>query len=366
MLSVREVSGKRVRIKKLNNLFSRVSMHERIEFARNLGSMLEAGLTVTRSLAVFEKQTRNASFKAILSSIRDKIEKGARLSDALKEYPKVFSALFTSMTHAGEESGSLSESLRSVAVQMEQVYQLRKKIRGAMTYPIIVFSVMILVGVVMLTYVVPALSGTFKELHIELPTSTKIIVGISDFMSNNFILTILIIIGTVSAFVSGLRTRLGKRAFEYVLLHTPIIATLVRETNSARTARTLSSLLTAGVEVIDALQITQDVVQNSYFKKVLQDAKKEIQTGAPIAQVFERAEHLYPPFVAEMVAVGEETGSLSTMLVHVADFYENEVGRKTKDMSTIIEPFLMVIIGAAVGFFAVSMIQPIYSISSGI
>jgi type IV pilus assembly protein PilC len=199
-----------------------------------------------------------------------------------------------------------------------------------------------------------------------LPLTTQFIIGLSDFIKNHFFIALLLIIGVAVILYFSSKTTWGGRTIDFVLLRIPVIAPLVKETNAARTARTFSSLLTAGVDVILATQITIDVVQNVYYKEVLTKVKAVIEKGDPIAKVFEENERLYPPFVSEMVAVGEETGQLAGMFLNVATFYETEVEQKTKDMSTIIEPFLMIVIGLAVGIFAVSMIGPIYSIGDAI
>ncbi|OGG63266.1 hypothetical protein A3D66_02305 [Candidatus Kaiserbacteria bacterium RIFCSPHIGHO2_02_FULL_50_9] len=218
----------------------------------------------------------------------------------------------------------------------------------------------------MLIFVVPTLTATFKEFDVQLPLTTRIIIGVSDWFVGNFLLAIFGVVGGVMGFIALLRTPRGHRTFEFVLLRTPIIKGLVREVNTARTARTLSSLLSSGVEVITAFSIAREVIQNSYFREVLAEAQKQIQKGLQIAPAFSQNEHLYPPLMGELISVGEETGGLSTMLLQVATFYENEVEQKTKNMSTIIEPILMVVIGIAVGFFALSVISPIYSLSNAI
>ena len=225
---------------------------------------------------------------------------------------------------------------------------------------------MIVIGIIMLMYVVPTLTKTFEELGVELPNSTQFIIAVSDFLINHTILGVLII--TLLIFVSflGFRSKRGKVMIDYVLFRIPVISNIIREVNSARTTRTLSSLLSAGVEIINAISITKEVVQNSYFKDVLEQSKKDIQKGLPLSKSFMKNEKIYPILVSEMIAVGEETGQLSEMLQQIAEFYEGEVEQKTKNISTIIEPFLMVFIGIAVGFFAISMISPIYSISAGI
>lgn len=350
----------------VNALIGNVKTAEKIMLARNMAAMIDAGLVLSRALSVMEKQTKNAKLKVILQSLNADIKKGDTFASALAKFPKVFSKLFVSMMRAGEESGSLADSLKMVSEQMDKSYLLKKKVKGAMMYPAIVIAAMFFIGILMMIYVVPTLTATFADLGGELPASTKFIIAVSDFLVTHTISTFVGIVGAISLFVYGVRTKQGSRMFEWTILRIPVIGTLVREFNAARTARTFSSLLSSGVDIVGALGITKDVVQNSYFKDVLAKVEKEIQKGAPISKVFIENEDLYPVLFAEMIAVGEETGKLSTMLQDVADFYEREVDQKTKDMSTIIEPFLMLIIGAGVGFFAVSMIAPIYSLSETI
>ncbi len=347
-------------------LFGRVKLHDKIVFARNLGAMMEAGLSMSRSLTVIERQTKSKRFKNIISTLNKSIGQGNTLSGSMVQFKDVFPQLMISMIKAGEESGSIAQSLRTVANQMESTYKLTKKIQGAMMYPGIIVCAMIIIGFFMLTYVVPTLSATFKDLNAELPISTRIVMGTSDFIVAHYLITILGILGAGIALYLSSKTSWGKRALDFIVLHIPIISPLVKEVNAARTARTLSSLLSAGVDVVIATQITKDVLQNSYYKEVLELVRTKIEKGESIAEIFAQKEYLYPLFVAEMISVGEETGQLSQMLLSVAVFYENEVDQKTKDMSSIIEPFLMIFIGLVVGFFAISMISPIYSLGNHI
>lgn len=350
----------------VNNFIGSVKLQEKIVFARNVAAMLNAGLALSRAIAIMERQTKNQKFKEILSVINEEIAKGGTFSGALAKSPNVFSSLFVSMVRAGEESGGLGEALKVVGDQMEKSYLLIKKIRGAMIYPAIIICAMFGIGVLMMIYVVPSLTATFTELNVELPTSTKVIIGISNFLKNHTIIFFTLVIGFIVGTVFALRTQRGQRYFDYVTPRFPIIGTLVKESYAARTSRTLSSLLQSGVEVVTALLITKDVLGNSYYKEVIDEAQKEIQKGAPMSGVFIVHEEIYPILVGEMMSVGEETGALSDMLGKLAEFYESEVDQKTKDLSTIIEPFLMLLIGAGVGFFAVAMISPTYSVLNNI
>lgn len=371
VVSVTEVGAnknysKMFNMESINAKIGRVKTAEKIIFTRNVSAMLEAGLTLSRALDVMERQTNNAKLREVLSTINGHVKKGNPFYEGLEKYPKVFPPIFVAMMRAGEESGSLATSLKMVGEQMDKSYMLKKKVKGAMLYPAIIIVAMIIITILMLMFVVPTLAQTFTDLNAELPTSTKAIIGASDFLAANSILSLTVIFIVVAFFVYAFRTKQGKRAYEWTILHLPIIGTLVKEVNSARTARTFSSLLSSGVDILGALSITNNVVQNSYFKEILSKAEKEIEKGEPISKVFIENIDLYPVLFGEIIAVGEETGKLSDMLEQIAVFYEREVDQKTKDMSTIIEPFLMVLIGLGVGFFAVSMISPIYSLSGAI
>jgi type IV pilus assembly protein PilC len=346
--------------------FRRVKEIDIILLTRNLGAMLQAGLSLSRALNVIERQSKKARLKEVVQGINADIQQGGSLSSGMLKYPNMFSKLVTSMVQAGEESGTLAESLRTIANQLEQSHELKKKIKGAMIYPGVIVSVLLIVGVLMMVFIVPTLTETFRSMGVDLPMTTRVVIGISDFLVAHTVVALGGMAGLIVGFIYGMRTTFGKRLFETVFLRVPLIGTLMKETNSARTGRTLASLLASGVNMLTSIEITKDVLQNSYYKAVLEKARDTVQKGQPLAQVFLEVEHLYPPLVGELIAVGEETGELPGMLLEVAQYYEREVEQKTKNMSTIVEPFLMLIVGAGVGFFAVSMISPIYSITTTI
>jgi type IV pilus assembly protein PilC len=341
---------------------SGVKMQEKIIFARNLGAMIQAGLAASRALSVMERQTKNAALKKIIISLNDSISKGKTLADAMSAYPKVFSPLFISMVRAGEGSGNLADSLKIVALQMDRSYSLSRRIRGALMYPAVVIVLMIIISIVLLTYIVPTLTSTFSGLNVTLPASTQFIVNVSNIIRFHGIILSLVVIVLVAAFIWWKRRPQGKSVIDYLVLKIPIMGNIVREVNAARTARTLSSLLTSGVDMVEAVTITTDVVQNVHYKKVLERAQETIKKGEPLSKIFGENEKLYPTFLTEMMNVGEETGKMGEMLLGVAVFYEDDVEQATKDMSTVIEPLIMVVIGGAVGFFAVAMITPMYSL----
>lgn len=350
----------------LTGLFGGVPEQQKIIFTKNLGYMINAGLPVAKSLSVLERQVANKHFKTIILALESEIRKGQTLSDAAAVYPYVFSNLFVSMVKAGEESGKLSESLGIIGDQMEGMYKLKKKIIGAMIYPAIIISLMIVIGILMLIYVVPSITSTFQGLNETLPLSTQILIGTSNFLKDNVVLSFSLIIAIVLIFYFFSISKFGKRCIDFVSLKLPVVGELVKETNSARIARTLSSLLSSGVPFDKAILITSDVINNSYFKAILNDANIKVEKGEAISSIFLANTKVVPDFVGEMMSVGEETGRLPSMLMEVAIYYENSVDQKTKDMSTIIEPVLMIVIGVVVGFFALAIIKPIYSVMDNI
>lgn len=343
-----------------------VKTHDKIIFLRNLGSMIKAGLSMSRALSVMQKQDKSPQVKKIISSILEEISKGKTLSDSMSMFKNMFSPLVISMVKSGEESGTLAESLKVVSIQMDKNYTLQKRIRGALMYPGIILSAMIIIAIILLTYIVPTLTKTFNDLNLDLPGSTRFVLWASSLVQNQGLLLFLgfiVIAGGLYIWSRGLS---GKKIIHYLILKIPIIGNLIKEVNTARTARALSSLVNSGVDVLESLRISTDIVQNVHYKKVLEDATASVEKGEPISKVFTENEHLYPLFLGEMISVGEETGKIGEMLMGVAVFYEEDVDQKTKDMSTIIEPFLMIIIAGAVGFFAVAMISPMYSLVDAI
>jgi type IV pilus assembly protein PilC len=233
-------------------------------------------------------------------------------------------------------------------------------------YPMIIVCAIVIIGILMFIYVVPTLVSTFKELNAQLPTSTKIIIAISDLVSNHLLLLVLGLLVIVALFYVASRLPTTKRWFDFLSTRIPVVGGLVQEVNTARTTRTLSSLIASGVDISRSIAITKDVLQNYYYKKVLDEAGQSVQKGEPISEVFKKHSELYPVMVGEMIEVGEETGKITSMLSDIATFYEEEVDARTKNLSTIIEPVMMIFVGAGVGFFAVSMLSPMYSIMDSI
>jgi type IV pilus assembly protein PilC len=347
-------------------LTSGIKMEEKITFTKNLYAMLTAGLTLSRALSVIERQSSNKNLKKITAALQESVKKGDSFHDALAKYPAVFSKLFIAMTKAGEESGTLAQSLQVVAKQMDRSHTLSRKVRGAMIYPAVILFAIVIIGILMMVYVVPTLASTFKELGVELPTATKMIIGASDFMASNVILVFGLLIAMTAAFLWFMRTKTGSNLILMLSLRIPVIGTLVRETMSARAARAMSSLLSSGVEMLSAIQIAEEVVGDNAFGKVVNEAGARVKKGEALSLAFSEHSKLYPVFMGDMIAVGEETGKVSDMLSQVAEYYEADVEDGTKDLSTVIEPMLMLVIGGAVGVFAISMISPIYSLSSSI
>ncbi|NNM83605.1 type II secretion system F family protein [Candidatus Parcubacteria bacterium] len=343
---------------------SGVKRIEIVHMAKNLSAMITAGLSLARALSIIERQSGNKRLKTIVTGLSEAIKRGSSFHEALAAYPNVFSELFIAMARAGEESGSLAESLSIVGLQMERSEELVRKIKGAMIYPAIVMTAILIVGVLMLIYVVPTLTSTFQSLGVKLPLATQIIVDLSNFMVANVVLVLVLIVAVVAGGISFVRSKTGSALVLMASLYMPVINEIVRETYAARASRTLSSLLSSGVPVLEALSITKEVVHAGAFARVVGEAEIRVQKGEPLSAAFAKNTHLYPILMSDMLSVGEETGKDAEMLKQIAEFYENDVAEKTKDLSTIIEPVLMLIIGTVVGIFAVSMIGPIYSLSS--
>jgi type IV pilus assembly protein PilC len=362
LLTATEKSSRGWNMDKINAMLSRVVLREKIDMTKNLATMIEAGVSVARGLQILLKQTKNPKLIQIYRSLSDDIQKGTPLSSALEKYDSDFPPVMTAMIRAGEESGSLVDSLTVVGSQMEKTYVLRKKIKGAMIYPAVVLVVMIIVGVLMMLFVVPGLASTFKDANMELPPLTAAVISISEFIQFHGIIALLIVMVIVGAMVLFKRTPFGAKSIDYVSTRVPVFGNLVKEYNAALITRTLASLIAAGVDIVRAITITRDVAENVFYKASLTYAEDNIQKGVPLSKTFVDHPELYPVMVGDMMEVGEETGRLSDMLKKIAAFYEGEVDNATADLSKLIEPLLMVVIAAFIGLFAYAMITPMYGI----
>lgn len=371
-LSVEETSSSRNQKdrkkswRNFNLSFGRVKAKDKIIFANNLSAMISAGLPLSRALSVMARQTGNKYFKKILSEIEALIMRGESLSHALSNYPKIFPEVFVAMVAASEETGRLPEALKLVSEQLEKSYALRRKIVGAMIYPAVIVGAIIVIGILMMIFLIPTLSATFRELNVPLPLSTRLVIGLSDFLVNYILLVLIGLVFAITLLMWLPKTKKGKKFIDASLLRLPFINNLTRQVNSAVIMRTTSSLVSAGVSLTKTMEVTEKVVQNYFYKQVMVEALDKVQKGIPLSVIFSAHQNLFPIFASEMSAVGEETGKLPELLLKGALFFEDEVDQVTKNLSTIIEPVLMVIIGLAVGFFAISMIGPMYSLSNAI
>lgn len=353
-------AGPKKRIAISLSFFNKVSLVEKIFFCRNLKVMVSAGVSLPRSLKILSKQTKNKKFKKAILDISEQIIKGQNFSKSLKKYPSIFPELFSSMVEVGEESGTLEDVLDILTQQMEKEHELKSKIKGAMIYPSVIIAAMLGIGILMLVLVVPKLAQTFDDLGLELPLSTRIVIALGGFMAQFWYLMPLIIIVSIVLLRVIVKTKTGKLAVDSIVLKIPVIGEIIRKTNSAYTVRTLSSLIKSGLPIVRALEVVSGVLSNIHFKRVMIEAAEQVKKGSKLAEVLKK-HNVYPYLVVQMIEIGEETGETSTILEKLADFYEEEVFNATKNLSVIIEPVLMLVIGAAIGFFAVSMIQPIYS-----
>jgi len=341
--------------------FFGVSTEEKIMITKNLGVMFASGLSLIKSFEILIAQAKSQKLKDALLDIKNKINTGENLSDALSAYPDIFSELFCNMIKVGEESGTLDDIFQILSLQLMKEHDLRSKIINAMIYPGIILMVMALVGVVMITFVLPSLNTFFTSLNVDIPIYTRALLYGGNFLSTNWYL--LIVVPLLMAFFGWLimKTKIGKYTVDTILLKMPLISSIVKKNNSAFLVRSLSSLTASGVSLIRSLEISSKTVNNHYFADALTDAGLKIKKGEKLSNALRPYQNLFPSGVIEMIEVGEETGKTSAILKKLADFYEQEAVDAIEKLSILVEPILIVGLGLAVGVFAFSIIQPMYS-----
>ncbi len=343
------------------SFLKRISLKEKLMFARNLQVMVSSALPLPKSLETLAYQSHNKRFRKILLNIKDEIIKGKNFSDALSKYPNVFSGLFQNMIKVGEESGTMEEVLKVLTRHIEREHELKGRVKGAMIYPAVIICAMIGIGILMMIMVVPKLSKAFEDMNIKLPLTTRIIIGLGNFLANRWYFVIIIVLFLIILVRFAFKRKGFKRIFDRLVLKIPIISPLIKKINSAYTVRSLGSLTSCGVPIVRSLEIISRVMENVHYKQALLTVAEEVKKGGKLSTALKPYEQLYPLLVTQMIEVGEETGETSNILEKLADFFEEDVENATKNLTAVIEPFLMMLVGTAVGFFAVSMIQPIYS-----
>lgn len=354
---------------KLNNLslpFSRVSLTEKLLMVRNLGVMFSTGLSLVKSFEVLAGQTKNKKLQDALNNIREKINKGSNLSDAMADYPSIFNDLFVNMISVGEEAGTLDEIFNNLSLQYQKEHELKSKIKNAMTYPVIIVIVMIIVAIVMVTFVLPNLKIFFDTLTVDIPIYTRLLLDASDFFSVHWYLLILGPAGLAGIFYVIMKTKQGKKAVDTLLIRMPVIKGVVKKNNSALLIRSLSSLMASGVPLTRSLEISSKTINNHHFKEAVLSASEKIKKGEKLSNALRPYQNIFPYGVIEMMEVGEETGKTSSVLKKLADFYEQEAINAIEKLTILIEPMLIVVLGLGVGIFAFSIIQPMYSSLQGI
>jgi len=343
-----------------------VSLPDKVMFSRHLAVMISAGVPIIRALEVLSRQTRNELFKTAIARISEDIRSGERLADALAKHARVFDSLYISMVRSGDAAGNLTEILELLGEHLKKEHDLKSRIKGAMMYPSVVMVAMGGIGALMMTMVVPKIAEIFDDLEVELPLSTRLVIGTSNFISAYWLFILIALPFFFYGAKKAAGTGAGKKLFSWVFLRLPVMSGLTRKINSARFARTLSSLVEGGVPILKGLEITADTLGNFYYKQSMREVHEKVKGGATLYESIAPYENIYPGLVVQMVQVGEETGALGRVLIRIAEFYEEEVNNATKNLSSIIEPILMLVMGVVVGIFAVSMIQPMYSLMGNI
>jgi type IV pilus assembly protein PilC len=366
----------------------KVKLRDLMVFTRQLSTMVSAGVPLTRALSTLETQAESKYFKSVINSITKDVEAGTSLGEAFGKFPNVFSEVYINMVKAGEAGGILDEILKRVASQTEKDATIRKKIKGAMTYPSVIMSITVLAFFGIMIGVIPKIGKILKDLggpEAKLPVYTQALLDLSNFSLSSSIIKhlppfnfipvinhipnlffIAIAFGVAGFFfLRYIKTPKGKYQFHAFLLRVPILKVIIMKIAVSRFARTFASLSSAGVTVLDALEVTGGAIGNKVIEKELQNAAQEVKAGKPLSEPMSRSK-IFPPIVAQMLAVGEETGQLDTILVKVADFYDEEVDTVIDSLSSIIEPVMIIVLGSIVGLIAASVMGPIASLSQNV
>ncbi|MBI4743865.1 MAG: type II secretion system F family protein [Actinobacteria bacterium] len=343
----------------------KVSLKDLTIFSRQFATMITSGLPLIRCLNILHQQTKNKNFKNVISQVQHDVESGQTLSNALAKYPKIFPDLYVNMVKAGEAGGVLDEVLMRLAEHLEKEGALRHKIKSAMTYPVLMFVFSIVIVFVMITFIVPVFVKMFADIGGDLPLPTKIIISASNFVQNDWYLLLAFIFGGIYGLKKLIKTKSGRIAYDSLRLKLPLIGPLARKVAVAQFTRTFGTLITSGVPILGALEIVGNTSGNVIISSAVDKIRTSIKEGETIAKPLEKS-GVFPPMVIQMIAVGEETGALDSMLQKIADFYDEEVGSSVEALTSLIEPLMIIFMGLIVGGILISLYLPMFSLITSI
>lgn len=351
----------------MQNIFRlRIPLAEQVLFTKHLSMMLSAGISEVESLKIIKDQTNNRVFKKMLDKVIGNVERGQFLSESLRESQNAFGPLFINVVKLGEISGTLPENLEYLAEEIKKSQDLRSKIKAALIYPAIVLLLTAAVITSLIVFVLPKITPIFTSLNVELPLTTRILIGTANLFQYHYIPLIVGLITVIGLFIGLLRIGAVRYALNRLLLAMPVAGKMVTDYNMSNIGRTLGLLLKSGVEIVEAVSSTAESTQNPVYKRLLLDAVEEVKQGKTIHTYLETKPKLFPPTFSRMVQIGERTGNLTHNLSYLSGFYESQLGDKVKNLSSVFEPALMIILGLVVGFVALSIITPIYEITTKI
>jgi len=345
-------------------VIGRVTSRDLSVFCRQFATMIDAGVSLVRCLAVLEEQSTSSRLRQIIREVQASVESGETLSRALGRYPRIFSSLFVGLVRAGEVGGVLDETLNRLSTFLEENERLKRKVKSAMTYPVLVLIFAMAVVIILVTAVLPKFVEVFKDLGIQdtdLPGPTQVLVTVSNFITEKWYMVIIIALGVMIAVAQYVHTRIGRRHYDWIKLKVPVFGKLNHKICIARFSRTLSTLLVSGVPILGALETVAGAVDNHIMADAVLAARAAIREGEQIGDPLQRS-GMFPPMVVQMIAIGEETGSLDAMLAKVADFYESEVEATLASLAAALEPVMIVMLGVIVGFIVISMFLPLVKV----
>ncbi len=340
-----------------------VSLAERILFSKHLSMMISAGMTEVDSVRLIRKQVDSRGFQKILDKVISDLEGGQFLSHSLKQFPHAFSKMFVSLVNIGEVSGTLPDNLNYLSNELKKSSDLRSKVRSALIYPAVIMAATLGITSLLVFFILPKIIPIFFSLNIKLPIETRILINGTNFLLNHYLLIAGAIIAVIIIFIFLLRIKMVRYFVDRTLLVLPVIGKISKGYNMATITRTLGVYLKSGIKIVEAVTLAAESIDNTVYAKGLLLTAEELKRGGQLHAYFEKHPKIFPPTVARMIEVGENTGNLDSNLFYLADFYENEVDDVTKNLSSILEPLLLLFMGALVGFVVISIIKPIYAVT---